>query len=65
MDGQTTWNASIGSPPCAAGSVSSGMIASNSTNDPGQPCVMTSGNAPGSGERGVDEVDARAVDLGT
>ena len=50
-DGQTTWKASSGLPPCATGSVSGPMTLKNSTTDPGQPCVKTSGVAVGSGER--------------
>ena len=51
MDGATTWNASSALPPCAAGSVSGPMISMNSTTEPGQPCVTSSGRASGSGER--------------
>jgi hypothetical protein len=50
-DGATTWKASAGSPPCAAGSLSGPITFMNSTVDPGQPCVITSGKAFGSGER--------------
>ena len=38
------------SPPCAAGSASGPMTSRNSTTDPGQPWVMTSGNASGDGD---------------
>ena len=51
MDGATTWNASSARPPWAAGSVKGPMIFVNSATDPGQPCVMISGSASGSGER--------------
>lgn len=37
--------------PCAAGSASGPTTSRNSTIDPGQPCVMISGVASGSGER--------------
>ena len=50
-DGTTTSNASAASPPCAGGSVSGPRTCSNSRNDPGQPWVITSGTAPGCGER--------------
>ena len=32
-------------PPCAVGSVSGPTVSSSSTTEPGQPWVMTSGNA--------------------
>ena len=51
IDGITTWNASDGSSPCAAGSVSGPMMSANSTNDPGQPWDSSSGMASGCGER--------------
>ncbi len=38
------------------------MTSRNSTTDPGQPWVMTSGWASGSGERCMHEVDVLAVD---
>jgi hypothetical protein len=50
-DGATTWKASAGSPPWRAGLVSGPMMLMNSTIEPGQPWVMISGSAPGSGER--------------
>src|SRR6516165_8992183 len=46
MDGRTRWKASSAEPPCAAGSVSGPTVSSNSITEPGQPCVMISGNAP-------------------
>src|SRR5215469_3663600 len=46
-EGSTTLNASRGSPPCAAGSVSSGSSARYSRNELGQPCVSTSGSGSG------------------
>lgn len=46
-EGTTTWNASSGSPPCAPGSASNGMICSISMNDRGQPWVRMSGNGDG------------------
>ena len=49
--GQTRWNASAALPPNATGSVSGSMTLRNSTTEPGQPWVMTSGVAPGWGER--------------
>jgi len=45
MDGTTRWNASSAEPPCAVGSVSGPMTPSSSITEPGQPCVMISGNA--------------------
>jgi len=51
IDGATTWNASSASPPWATGSVNGPMILVNSAIEPGQPCVMMSGTASGSGER--------------
>ncbi len=51
MLGSTRWNASAGSPPYARGSVSGPATRVNSAIDPGQPCVMISGVASGSGER--------------
>jgi hypothetical protein len=50
-EGHTTWNASAAFPPKATGSVSGPMTFPNSTMEPGQPCVMTSGSAPSSAER--------------
>ena len=50
-DGHTTWNASDADPPWATGSVSGPMTFRNSSTEPGQPCVMTSGTAPASGDR--------------
>jgi hypothetical protein len=50
-DGATTWNASAGSPPCARGSVSGPRTSTNSSTEPGHPCVSTRGKASGSGER--------------
>src|ERR1022692_2943678 len=41
----TTSNASAGSPPCAAGSVSGPITSMNSTQDPGQPWVKIRGVA--------------------
>ena len=43
--GHTTWNASLALAPNATGSVSGSMTLPNSTTEPGQPCVMTSGTA--------------------
>lgn len=51
MLGSTTWKASAGSPPWAAGSVNGPTMSRNSTIDPGHPCVTISGVASGSGER--------------
>ena len=51
IDGATTWNASAGSPPCAAGSDSGPMTLTNSKIDPGQPWTSRSGMAAGFGER--------------
>ena len=51
MLGTTTWKASAGSPPWAAGSVNGPTTSRNSTIEPGQPWVMISGVASGSGER--------------
>src|SRR5512133_1596651 len=45
IDGSTRWNASLGVPPCAVGSVSGPTVSSSSMTEPGQPCVMISGNA--------------------
>jgi hypothetical protein len=45
MDGSTRWNASSAEPPCAVGSVSGPTTPSSSITEPGQPCVMISGNA--------------------
>ena len=50
-DGQTTWKASAASPPCAVGSVSGPRTFRNSTIEPGQPWVMTSGRASSCGDR--------------
>ena len=50
-DGQTTWKASAALPPCAVGSVSGPMTLWNSTTEPGQPWVNTSGIASACGER--------------
>jgi hypothetical protein len=38
-------------PPCAVGSVSGPMVSSSSITEPGQPCVMISGNASSCLER--------------
>jgi hypothetical protein len=51
MEGAITWKASAGSPPCARGSVRGAMILVNSTIDPGQPWVISSGNASGCPDR--------------
>lgn len=51
MLGTTTWKASAASPPWATGSLNGPTASRNSTIEPGQPCVMTSGVASGSGER--------------
>ena len=45
-----------------AGSVSGPMIFANSATEPGQPCVMTSGNGFGPVAAHVDEVDAEVAD---
>ena len=50
-EGATTWNASAASPPCRVGSVSGSITLWNSTIDPGQPWVISSGIASGCGER--------------
>ena len=50
-EGQTTWKASAGLPPCATGSTSGAITFWNSTIEPGQPWVMISGSAAGSFER--------------
>src|SRR6478752_4914953 len=50
MDGKTRWNASSARPPCAVGSVSGPMVSSSSMTEPGQPCVMISGNACSCGD---------------
>ena len=50
-DGITTWKASPGSPPCAAGSVSGPTSSWNSTIDPGHPWISSSGVASASGDR--------------
>src|SRR5262245_11717452 len=50
-DGQTTWNASSGLPPWAAGSVSGPITLWNSYTDPGQPWTRTRGKAVFSFER--------------
>ena len=47
----TRWKASAASPPWLAGSVSGSMILWNSTNEPGQPWMIISGNASGFAER--------------
>ena len=49
-------------PPCAVGSVSGPTVSSSSMTEPGQPCVMISGNAFSC--RDFDEVDRDPVDLG-
>jgi hypothetical protein len=41
----TTSNASDAVPPCAVGFVSGSMSLSCSMMEPGQPCVMMTGNA--------------------
>jgi hypothetical protein len=51
MWGSTRSNASAGSPPWDRGSASGEAIRVNSAIDPGQPWVMISGVASGSGER--------------
>ena len=61
--GTTTWKAS-GLPPCAVGSVSGPITLRNSTTEPGQPCVITSGSASGVRRADVQEVDVEPVDLG-
>jgi len=58
----TTWNASSAR-PLAVGLVRGAMTLPNSTIDPGQPCVMTSGRRRVRGAL-VHEVDVEAVDLG-
>jgi hypothetical protein len=50
-DGITTSNASDALPPAAVGFVSGSMIFSCSRTEPGHPCVMMTGNAPGCFER--------------
>ena len=50
-EGTTTWQASSARPPNAVGSVSRGMTSRNSTTDPGQPWVSSSGKASGWGDR--------------
>ena len=50
-EGITRSNASVASAPCARGSESGSITSMNSTIEPGQPCVTTSGSASGSGER--------------
>jgi hypothetical protein len=50
-DGAITWNASAASPPWATGSVNGSITLWNSTIDPGQPWVISSGIASGCGER--------------
>ena len=50
-DGATTWKASRGSPPYAAGSVKGPSTSRNSATDPGHPCVTINGKASGSGDR--------------
>lgn len=47
----TTSNASSSWPPWASGSVSGPMSPSNSRNEPGQPCMSSSGVASGTVER--------------
>ena len=44
-DGRTRWNASSAVPPCAVGLVSGSITSSISITEPGQPWVMSSGNA--------------------
>ena len=51
-------------PPCAVGSVSGPTASSSSMTEPGQPCVMISGNAFSCCDLHVDEVDVHPVDLG-
>ena len=48
---QYEWNASSAWPPCAVGSVSGPTVSSSSITEPGQPCVMISGNASSCDER--------------
>ena len=50
-DGAMTWKASAGSPPWAAGSVSGPITFRNSTTEPGQPWLMSSGRASAWGDR--------------
>ena len=50
-DGITTSKASAALPPWAVGLVSGSMIFSCSMIEPGQPCVMMTGNAFGCFER--------------
>src|SRR3981081_4873897 len=45
IDGTTTSNASSASPPCAVGSVSGPTTFSISMTEPGQPSLLTTGNA--------------------
>ncbi len=47
-----------------AGCTSGSMMSRNSDTEPGQPCVMTSGNASGSGERAWMKWTCCAVDVG-
>ena len=49
-DGSTRWNASSARPPCAVGSVNGPTVSNSSTTEPGQPCVMISGNASSCGD---------------
>ena len=58
-DGTITSNASAGSPPCAPGSARSGISASISTKELGQPWVMSSGigAGPGPAAAQVDQVE--------
>jgi len=49
-DGATPWNASASSPPWHAGSRSGSTTSRNSTIEPGQPWVSTSGRAVGTGD---------------
>ena len=44
-DGSTRWNASLGAPPCEVGSIRGPTVSRSSMTEPGQPCVMISGNA--------------------
>src|SRR6188508_1382905 len=44
-DGRTTSNASAAVPPYLVGSVRGPTVSSSSMTEPGQPCVMISGNA--------------------
>ena len=61
--------ASAGSPPKRAGSVSIGMIRSNSTIEPGQPCESSSGigdgPTPGSWMKWMSMPPTGAVNCGS